>query len=62
MSKKITEVFQKYQENVKKKELLLEDINKILQEKIQIAIEEAQKKIEQCFINQDLHEWEQCYQ
>ena len=44
MSKKITEVFQKYQENVKKKELLLEDINKNLEEKIQIAIEEAQKK------------------
>lgn len=61
MSKKITEVFQKYQENVKKKELLLEDINKNLEEKIQIAIEEAQKKIEQCFINQDLLEWELCY-
>jgi signal transduction histidine kinase len=44
MSKKITEVFQKYQENVKKKELLLEDINKNLELKVQIAIEEVQKK------------------
>ena len=44
MSKKITEVFEKYQENVKKKELLLEDINKNLELKVQIAIEEAQKK------------------
>ena len=44
MSKKITEVFQKYKENVKKKEFLLEDMNRNLEEKIQIAIEEAQKK------------------
>uniref|UniRef100_UPI0040486DA6 cache domain-containing protein n=1 Tax=Aliarcobacter sp. TaxID=2321116 RepID=UPI0040486DA6 len=44
MSKKITEVFQKYQENVKKKELLLEDINKNLELKVKIAIEEVQKK------------------
>lgn len=44
MSKKITEVFQKYQENVKKKELLLEDINKNLELKVQKAIEEVKKK------------------
>jgi signal transduction histidine kinase len=44
MSKKITEVFQRYQEHVKKKELLLEDINKNLELKVQIAIEEVQKK------------------
>jgi signal transduction histidine kinase len=44
MSKKTTEVFQKYKENVKKKELLLEDINKNLELKVQIAIEEVQKK------------------
>jgi signal transduction histidine kinase len=44
MSKKITEVFGRYQENVKKKEILLEDINKNLELKVQIAIDEAQKK------------------
>lgn len=44
MSKKITEVFAKYQDNVKKKELLLEDINKNLELKVQRAIEEVQKK------------------
>ncbi|WP_428024722.1 cache domain-containing protein [Arcobacter sp.] len=44
MSKKITEVFNRYQENVKKKELLLEDMNKNLEKKVQLAIEEAQKK------------------
>ncbi|MGE4444879.1 MAG: cache domain-containing protein [Candidatus Altimarinota bacterium] len=44
MSKKITEVFQRYQENVKKKELLLEDINKNLELKVQKAIEEVKKK------------------
>lgn len=44
MSKRITEVFNRYQENVKKKELLLEDMNKNLEKKVEIAIEEAQKK------------------
>ncbi|MDZ7819288.1 MAG: cache domain-containing protein [Aliarcobacter sp.] len=44
MSKKITEVFARYQENVQKKELLLEDINKNLELKVQTAIEEVQKK------------------
>lgn len=44
MSKKITEVFNRYQENVKKKELLLEDLNKNLEKKVQVAIDEAQKK------------------
>lgn len=44
MSKKITEVFQTYQENVRKKEILLEDINKNLELKVQVAIDEVQKK------------------
>ncbi|WP_419764481.1 MAG: cache domain-containing protein [Arcobacter sp.] len=44
MSKKITEVFNRYQENVKKKELLLEDMNKNLEIKVEVAIEEAKKK------------------
>ena len=44
MSKKITEVFQRYQDNVKKKELLLEDMNKNLEKKVELAIIEAQKK------------------
>ncbi len=44
MSKKITEVFRKYKENVKRKEFLLEDMNKNLEEKVSIAIVEAKKK------------------
>ena len=44
MSKKITEVFEKYQENVRKKEALLEDINKNLELKVQKAIDDVQKK------------------
>ncbi|WP_122893213.1 cache domain-containing protein [Arcobacter peruensis] len=44
MSKKITEVIQRYQENVIRKELLLEDLNKNLEKKVQVAIVEAQKK------------------
>ncbi|XPV67426.1 MAG: cache domain-containing protein [Halarcobacter sp.] len=44
MSKKITEVFRKYKENVKKKELLLEDMNKNLENKVKVAIVEAKKK------------------
>ena len=44
MSKKITEVFEKYQENVRKKEVLLEDINKNLELKVQKAIDDVQKK------------------
>ena len=44
MSKKITAVFQRYQESVNKKELLLEDMNRNLEKKVDIAIVEAQKK------------------
>ena len=44
MSKKITAVFQKYQDNVIKKELLLEDLNKNLEKKVQKAIKEEKKK------------------
>jgi signal transduction histidine kinase len=44
MSKKITEVFRKYKENVKRKEFLLEDMNKNLEQKVNIALEEAKKK------------------
>ncbi len=44
MSKKITEVFQRYQMSVKKKELLLEDMNKNLEKKVEVAIVEAKKK------------------
>ena len=44
MSKKITEAFKQYQDNVQKKELLLEDMNKNLEKKVQVAIEEVQKK------------------
>jgi len=44
MSKKITEVFQQYQDNVKRKEFLLEDLNKNLEKKVEIGIVEVQKK------------------
>jgi len=44
MSKKITEVFRRYKQSVKRKELLLEDMNKNLEEKVNIAIVEAKKK------------------
>ncbi len=44
MSKKITAVFKKYQENVRKKEFLLEDLNKNLELKVQKAIKEEKKK------------------
>jgi len=44
MSKKITQVFNAYQENVKRKELLLEDLNKNLELKVQKAIKEVKKK------------------
>lgn len=44
MSKKITEVFRKYKENVKKKELLLEDMNKNLENKVKVAIVEAKDR------------------
>jgi signal transduction histidine kinase len=44
MSKKITAVFQKYQDNVNKKELLLEDLNKNLERKVLKAIKEEKKK------------------
>jgi C4-dicarboxylate-specific signal transduction histidine kinase len=44
MSKKITAVFQRYQNNVKKKELLLEDLNKNLELKVKRAIREEKKK------------------
>lgn len=44
MSKKITQVFNAYQNSVKKKELLLEDLNKNLELKVQKAIKEAKKK------------------
>ncbi|ADG92939.1 integral membrane sensor signal transduction histidine kinase [Arcobacter nitrofigilis DSM 7299] len=44
MSRKISEAFKHYQENVQKKELLLEDMNKNLEKKVQVAIEEVQKK------------------
>ncbi|MFA9373834.1 MAG: cache domain-containing protein [Poseidonibacter sp.] len=44
MSKKITAVFKTYQDNVKKKELLLEDLNKNLELKVQKAIKEEKKK------------------
>lgn len=44
MSKKITEVFKNYQQNVNKKELLLQDLNKNLELKVELAIEEVKKK------------------
>ena len=44
MSKKITAVFERYQENVKKKEFLLEDLNKNLELKVKKAIKEEKKK------------------
>lgn len=44
MSKKITEVFKNYQNNVRKKELLLQDLNKNLEIKVQNAIAEVKKK------------------
>jgi len=44
MSKKITKVFQSYQNNVQKKEVLLEDMNKNLEKKVQVAINEVQEK------------------
>lgn len=44
MSRKITAAFKHYQDNVQKKELLLEDMNKNLEKKVQVAIDEAQKK------------------
>ena len=44
MSKKITQVFNAYQENVKRKELLLEDLNRNLELKVQKAIKEVKKK------------------
>ncbi len=44
ISRKITKVFKKYQNNVKKKELLLEDLNRNLELKVQKAIKEVKKK------------------
>lgn len=44
ISKRSTEVFQQYQVNVRKKELLLEDMNKNLELKVKKAIDEVQKK------------------
>ncbi len=44
MSKKITQVFAQYQMSVKKKEYLLEDLNKNLELKVQKAIKEVKKK------------------
>lgn len=44
MSKKISNVFKEYQDKVKKKELLLEDMNKNLESKVEIALKEATKK------------------
>ncbi|MGA1933399.1 cache domain-containing protein [Arcobacter sp. YIC-464] len=44
MSKKITQVFKAYQDSVKKKELLLEDLNRNLELKVQKAITEVKKK------------------
>ncbi|RXK07110.1 sensor histidine kinase [Halarcobacter bivalviorum] len=44
MSKKITQVFSAYQESVKRKELLLEDLNRNLELKVQKAIKEVKKK------------------
>jgi len=44
MSRKISSAFTDYQDNVQKKELLLEDMNKNLEKKVQVAIDEAQKK------------------
>ena len=44
MSRKISKAFKHYQENVQKKEFLLEDMNKNLEKKVQVAIEEVQKK------------------
>ena len=44
MSKKITAVFTRYKDNVKKKEFLLEDLNKNLELKIKKAIKDEKKK------------------
>jgi len=44
ISNKITRVFKSYQDNVKRKELLLEDLNKNLELKVQKAIKEVKKK------------------
>jgi len=44
ISNKITRVFKSYQDNVKRKELLLEDMNKNLELKVQKAIKEVKKK------------------
>lgn len=44
VSQKITKVLSQYQENVKKKEFLLEDLNKNLELKVQKAIQEVNKK------------------
>ncbi len=44
ISRKINGVFSSYKENVEKKELLLQDLNKNLEVKIEKAIKEAKKK------------------
>lgn len=44
ISKKITDAFKEYQDNLRKKAILLKDLNKNLEQKVQKAIIEAQKK------------------
>ncbi|MEA1913733.1 MAG: cache domain-containing protein, partial [Campylobacterota bacterium] len=44
ISNKINKVLTQYRQNVKRKELLLEDLNKNLERKVQIAIKEIQDK------------------
>ncbi len=44
MSNKINKVFANYKENVKRKELELQDLNKSLEKRVEIALKEAKKK------------------